>query len=411
MKRELKTYQEILQEMEKSFGSKHLLLGNGFNLSLGIQTNYKNIFEKMKAANRDYEGVENTIKVQGYDIEVMIQKIKEQVRGEDEFLNEFLYKYIEGKIKLDFMKAAMSIISKKTKHIYQEKNQGVYMLLKNFNNYFTLNYDPFLYLFLMKYKKDTPNSVFLLGEARLFQGNHMSEIQNEIYIKIKEAHDRGQLSIKFEQNDFNRPLSSLIKTRFEAVVKEFFRGENWKGADIKKAINCLWREKRNNQSMQSLIINDGFDPENFYIHPSQNLFFLHGGFHIYKRGQRIMKIMQEGHKSFCERLEEITSSEEKDIVCVFTGKSEDKQQQINEDLYLTKGIEKLSTLDGLLMIIGSSLGENDKHIFESISGSEIHSVYISAGEENKDKIFESAKKMMPNKRIVLFDYKTICYEQ
>ena len=44
------------------------------------------------------------------------------------------------------MKAAHEIVKSKIKNIYAEKNEGIHILLKNFANYFTLNYDSFLYL-------------------------------------------------------------------------------------------------------------------------------------------------------------------------------------------------------------------------------------------------------------------------
>ena len=36
----------------------------------------------------------------------------------------------------------------------EKKNEGIYLLLREFTNYFTLNYDSFLYMLLLKYKKD-----------------------------------------------------------------------------------------------------------------------------------------------------------------------------------------------------------------------------------------------------------------
>ena len=44
---ELKTYSDILSELDGN-GETHLLLGNDFNLSIGIDTNYNDIFNKMK---------------------------------------------------------------------------------------------------------------------------------------------------------------------------------------------------------------------------------------------------------------------------------------------------------------------------------------------------------------------------
>lgn len=40
-------YSELLKQLEDSGNSNHLLLGNGFNSSLGVDTNYKSIFSRV----------------------------------------------------------------------------------------------------------------------------------------------------------------------------------------------------------------------------------------------------------------------------------------------------------------------------------------------------------------------------
>lgn len=51
-------YSEMLSEIENT--ENHLLLGNGFNYSLGVNTGYKNIFEVMKEHNPIY----NTLNIE-----------------------------------------------------------------------------------------------------------------------------------------------------------------------------------------------------------------------------------------------------------------------------------------------------------------------------------------------------------
>lgn len=51
------TYPEMLEQLETTNLENHLLLGNGFNLSLGIKTGYKDIFQQMKINNSDYKSV------------------------------------------------------------------------------------------------------------------------------------------------------------------------------------------------------------------------------------------------------------------------------------------------------------------------------------------------------------------
>ena len=72
-----------------------------------------------------------------------IENLDREVKKED-----------DNKIKLDFMQALHSIVKSQIKHVYAEQNEGIYILLSQFDNYFTLNYDSFLYLLLLKYRKN-----------------------------------------------------------------------------------------------------------------------------------------------------------------------------------------------------------------------------------------------------------------
>jgi len=83
-------------------------------------------------------------------------------------------------------------------------------------------------------------------------------------------------------------------------------------------------------------------------------------------------------------------------MCVF--QSENKIEAINKSEYLKKALQKLSVLSGSLVIIGSSLDDNDSHIFEQIETSKIGSVYISTREGSKRKNYNKAKKYSQLKR-------------
>src|SRR5690606_3777015 len=82
------------------------------------------------------------------DLEKFIGALLQDVSAD----NAFLKKYINNKIKADFMQATHEIVKAELKNIYTENNEGIFILLKHFSNYFTLNYDSFLYLLLLNYK-------------------------------------------------------------------------------------------------------------------------------------------------------------------------------------------------------------------------------------------------------------------
>lgn len=135
---------------------------------------------------------------------------------------------------------------------------------------------------------------------------------------------------------------------------------------------------------------------------------MHGAFHIIKDGKKIKKITQSTDKALYEKLEEILNDDNKDIVCVF--QSENKLESIQSNAYLSHCYKKLAELSGNLVIIGSSLDDNDDHIFNQINNSQIKKVFISTLKINEDKNRERARTKFPEKEIYLFDANTISYE-
>lgn len=63
-----------------------------------------------------------------------------------------------------------------------------------------------------------------------------------------------------------------------------------------------------------------------------------------------------------------------------------------------------------MVIIGSSLADNDNHIFEQINNSAIETVFISSLLREIEKNYKLAKLRFPSKKIYLFDAETISYE-
>ena len=405
-------YQELLNKLASS-SSNHLLLGNGFNNSLGIETNYSEIFSRMRKEYSGYQHVERYLSNESFDIEKLIDHLKNQVQSNGK---DFLESYIERKVKLDFMKAANEIVQENIKNVYQEHNQGIYLLFKNFTNYFTLNYDPLLYLLLLKFKKEDSSQVsssvaMAFQNTSLFIEKDLDIQHNHIYKKIKQAKDNGKIRITVNDNHKTVPLSKIKKMDFISTVKNYFQDEGWKNKDIEKTCNQIWKEEQN---IPKLSIQDGcqgigqgkfFKEENL-----QNLYFLHGAFQLVKKGNAVEKITAKQNKAFVQILEEAIDSKDKDIICVLTNQSEEKKMQINDNVYLKKCFNALSKIDGSLVILGSSLADNDQHIFDQINKSDITQIYISSREQSKERNFQRASNLFTEKRITLFDYTTISYK-
>lgn len=140
------SYKDVLCRIEEN--ENHLLIGNGFNQGLGVDTSYKHIFKVMKEDNSIYNGIETKFEECDGDIEALIDYLQGDINSDNTFLRNF----VQNRIKLDFMTALQKIVTKEIKQVYKEKNAGIYLLLSHFSNYFTLNYDSFLYLLLLRFK-------------------------------------------------------------------------------------------------------------------------------------------------------------------------------------------------------------------------------------------------------------------
>lgn len=414
---DLLTYKEVLEHIRDQ--ENHLLLGNGFNRGLGINTSYSNIFKKMMEKDHGlYRDAESLVKNCNYDLEKFIGDLINDVDTK----NAFLRKYISNKVKLDFMQTTHEIVKSSIKNIYAEESEGVFLLLKNFSNYFTLNYDPLLYLLLLNFKlnKNLEKTSIVFQPSLKFMEEDLDKSGSNIYTEIKHARENGTLVISGVDGDnsTSSSFSKLTKSHFTTEITEYSKRENkgWKSNDIKRVIDALLEEEKKNYVLEK--VDDGsretslFSDETKYVFDTtsttQNIFFLHGAFHIYKEGHQEIKITQQSNKALYERLEDVLNSEERDIVCVFQSKN--KTDAIDQSDYLKNCFRKLKNISGKMVIIGCSMDDNDSHIFEQINNSNIDALYISTFGSDKDEMYIKAKAKFPSKSFLLFDANTISYE-
>ncbi len=408
-------YQEVLKKLD---GKKcHLLLGNGFNRGLGVNTSYSSIFKKMLQNDLGiYKDAKDIVKKCNSDLEKFIGEIIKDIDNK----NVFLKKYVANKVKQDSMRSTHEIVKDGIKNVYAEKNEGVFMLLKHFQNYFTLNYDSFLYLLLLNFKLEhNAEKITIAVQPTLkFIEKDMNDVQNNIYTEIKEARKSGIEKINFGGDKVSQLMKNSPKTHFISVIEAYSKNKEkgWTKKDIGKVVDSILEEEKKNEVLNK--VDDGskqialFNGTKEFIFDTkketQNLFFLHGAFHIYKDGKLEKKITQSSEKALYDKLEKILNDEEKEIVCVF--QSENKIEAINRSDYLKKALQKLAILSGSLVIIGSSLDDNDSHIFEQIVSSKIDTIYISTRKGEKTENYNRAKKLFKTKTIILFDTDSISYE-
>lgn len=407
----LYSYEQVLSEIKKSISKNNLLLGNGFNLSLGVNTSYENIFKVMVKNNKEY----SIIQSKDLDIEEFIGICKSNIKEQSPDYSKFLNSFIQNKIKLDFMKAVTEIVTKELKGIYEEKNEELYLLFKNFDNFFTLNYDPFLYQLLMSYKKDNDIDWGIVFKNSLPGIKEQFTTESQLLLKeIEEGYDNGKISIMINKSIQNFDLNKLSRTEFKREINKYYHGKINK-IELDRIINYIFKKKELKEQRCIENINDGFcnnlfEKELIYSNPkTQNLFFIHGAFHIYQGRKEIYKITKQTYKALYQKIEEIVEKEEENIICIFNNNN--KEMEINENRYLKNGLHKLSQLNGNLIIIGSSIADNDSHIFNNLNNSNIKKIYIACSENNKEKFFEASKKYFPSKEVILFDQFTISYKR
>lgn len=406
-------YDDVLQAIRNT--KNHLLIGNGFNRGLAVDTSYKNIFHKMlESDNSVYADAREIIEKCNYDLEAFIGELIKIIPQS----NVFLEKYINNKIKLDFMRAAQEIVKSEVRKVYSEEKKGVFLLLSNFTNYFTLNYDSLVYLLLMKYKPAN-DMIIALQPTLDFQKGELDTQHNRIYHEIKAARDKGTLGLQFGEDEeiVSEPLKTTKKASFTMATKEYavLQNKGWTTRDIERAVDIILEEEKDEERITSA--DDGFRlrslyEENEYAYDvqtqTQNLFFLHGAFHIYKDGKEIKKITQKSDKALYDRLEETLNNDNKELVCVF--RADGKEDEINKNEYLKLAQDKLSSISGTMVIIGCSFSDNDQHIFNQINRSNITTLYISVLPPDLDSIYKNAKLYFPEKRIIMFDASTISYK-
>ncbi len=410
------TYPELLERLQGT--ENHLLIANGFNYGLGVSTGYGEIFSKMIENNSVYKDAQSMFESSNCDLEHFIGVMKSKISNDDVFLQ----KYVGNKIKMDFMQATHEIVKSKIKHIYAEKNEGVFMLLQNFATYFTLNYDPVLYMLLLKFSpsnEDVKNTVVFQPTLKFIEDD-LDKQHDDIYTEIKNARELGKLTITVEDNIINKNFKDLKKTAFVNAISDYSQSNNkgWKKVDIEKVVTRILKEEQDNKVLSGIddgsrgrgqysLFSDDMDLT-FKYPETQNLFFLHGAFHICRDGDVHRKITQKTDQALYDRLEDILNNDSQDIVCVF--QSTDKIDVINNDEYLNHCLTKLGLLSGNLVILGSSLDENDRHIFAKINSSSVETIYISSIAKELETNYERAKAIFSSKNIIMFDANTITYE-
>lgn len=149
---------------------------------------------------------------------------------------------------------------------------------------------------------------------------------------------------------------------------------------------------------------DGFRRTTWENVSTQNVYFLHGGLHIYDDGSRIQKHAFRGDADI-SIVEQVRNNLNQGRFPLFVSEPtcDKKRSRIEHNPYLNSCFKALRSLSGTLFIHGHSMAENDQHIFNQINKSNVDKVYISIfgdehSEQNRETI-ANARRFIDSRRI------------
>jgi hypothetical protein len=140
---------------------------------------------------------------------------------------------------------------------------------------------------------------------------------------------------------------------------------------------------------------DGFRPDpndpdaewvawNSYNQYHQNVFFLHGGLHLYDDGATLRKLTFS--RTGIPLIEQIRDQLEGGAfpLVVTEGTAEEKLSGVLSHAYLGKCLRSLSSCTGSLFIHGHSLAENDDHILRGVVEAKFKAIFVSLHGDPED---------------------------
>jgi len=99
---------------------------------------------------------------------------------------------------------------------------------------------------------------------------------------------------------------------------------------------------------------------------SQNIYYLHGGLHLFEEGPTLKKLtFSRTGIALIEQIRMALDHEAYPLV-ITEGTSPEKFARIRHNDYLAKGLRSLATCQGSLFVHGHSLADNDAHVFRAV---------------------------------------------
>lgn len=441
---EVMTWNEVQQEL-KNIENKNLLLGNGFSIS------YKAEDFNQKSIIKEIDFLANSTDVS--DIEECIAKTQELVSEGStytvsrETINSWIKTAIhKAFIEKLFMKMPQTV---KAKNDYNEKTLIPYKnFLAAFNEFYTLNYDPLLYWMSLHFINNGDKDVQAVINAEEKYNNTKDDCRNKEKNKIKFYEQvtncmskiREKVFIlKAQKDKYNMKVYLGDKCLYDETLS---KAEADKAIAIDKISNTLCKnmEKICNESEEvkeelerikqdaqedfdskkaeiialnngvKIVFNDGFLPNKeskqleWNEENLQNVYFLHGAFHILQNEKSIVKIKAEPTTSMLKNIQEAWHKGY-DSLTILESTAKNKEDEINKNPYLKYCFENFQNQNGVLVTLGVSFYDSDNHLINSINKNEqLTSIYIGCYEEPSEELLNKFKH---NSKVKYFSTKGI----
>jgi hypothetical protein len=123
---------------------------------------------------------------------------------------------------------------------------------------------------------------------------------------------------------------------------------------------------------------------NSYNQYGQNVFFMHGGLHLYGEGATLKKLtFSRTGIALVDQIREQLDAGAFPLI-VTEGTTAEKLSGILAHAYLGKCLRSLSSCDGSLFIHGHSLAENDDHILRAVVEAKFKAIFVSLHGDPED---------------------------
>lgn len=408
---ELLDWEDVITQI--STDKNFVLLGNGFSRSYCDSSfNQKEILMQMPSL----QGLEK-IK----DIEECIKETQKKILDispEVTVPKSILEKWIKSQLHKEFINTLYGLMPQSLNDIQDFTNEKLLLyktFLNNFDEIYTLNYDPLLYWMLMRFinygnkdyieysnlneqilniEKETAEYKKIQNKLKNSNNKCMKAVRTEMYEKYLEDKDYYKMTL------FCKDKILLEKNLKEAQKQFLIKWEKlsdglYKALEENKNTNNVLKEESNildkiaastlekklkeveiNKENLKIKINDGFYEDTWEEDNSQTIFYLHGAFHLMEDKTKILKIKADDLNKMIKNIK-CKWDEGYEPLTVLESSPEDKLTRIAKSKYLTKCLNKFKDIKGNLITHGVSFMASDKHIIDIINNnSNLKNIYI-----------------------------------